>query len=419
MRSELLNGLRMLDLTDEKGALCGKIFADMGAEVIKVEPPQGCPTRKIPPFLDDEPGLEHSLHFLAFQAGKRSVTLNLECADGRELLRQLVKRSDFLVEAFPLDHLETLGLGYDTLAELNPRLIHASITPFGDKGPGKDYKAADIVLWASGGAMFLMGQEGKAPIQMSVPQAWLHAGAEAAVASMIAHYARQVDGLGQHIVVNAQACVAWTLMNEQAMPLLHGDYLRRSGVFTGAIGGRRKTVYQCRDGHVSFLIAGGAYFNSTKAVIAWMKEEGAAPAWLAGEGGLKTLTPSGFMAASAADLKELDDTEEVVERFFLTKTKKELWQNILKRRLFGAPVANAADIADDPQLKSRDYFVTINHAGLGRKFTLPGAFAKMSETPVGPQGAAPQLGQHNHEVYGGLLGLNKTEIVELRAAGSI
>ena len=419
MRSELLNGLRMLDVTDEKGALCGKMFADMGAEVIKIEPPQGCPTRRIPPFLDDEPRLDHSLHFLAFQAGKRSVTLNLESADGRELLKELVKRSDFIVESFPIGHMESCGLGYAALAALNPRLIHASITPFGDKGPGKDYKAADIVSWASGGAMFMMGEEGKPPIQMSAPQAWLHAGAEAAVASMIAHYARQVDGVGQHIVVNAQACVVWTLMNEQAMPLLHGDYLRRSGVFTGAIGGRRKTVYQCKDGHVSFLIAGGAYFNSSKAVIAWMKEAGAASEWLTREGGLKSLTPAGFMAASAADLKELDDTEEAVQRFFLTKTKKELWQNILRRRLFGAPVANAADIADDPQLKSREYFVTVDHAGLGRRFTMPGAFAKLSETPVGPQGAAPQLGEHNHEIYGGLLGLSNTEIVALRAAGVI
>jgi crotonobetainyl-CoA:carnitine CoA-transferase CaiB-like acyl-CoA transferase len=103
----------------------------------------------------------------------------------------------------------------------------------------------------------------------------------------------------------------------------------------------------------------------------------------------------------------------------MTKTKKELWQNILKRRLFGAPVADAADIAHDPQLKSREYFVTVDHAGLGRKLTLPGAFAKMSETPVGPQGAAPQLGEHNHEVYGGLLGLSKQEIIALRAAGAI
>jgi crotonobetainyl-CoA:carnitine CoA-transferase CaiB-like acyl-CoA transferase len=118
-------------------------------------------------------------------------------------------------------------------------------------------------------------------------------------------------------------------------------------------------------------------------------------------------------------LKELDDTEEAVQRFFLTKTKKELWENILKRRLFGAPLANAADIAADPQLKAREYFVTVDHAGLGRQFTLPGAFAKMSETPVGPQGAAPQLGEHDHEVYGGLLGLSNTEIIALRAAGVI
>ena len=121
-------------LSDEKGALCGKMFADMGAEVIKVEPPQGCPSRKIPPFLNDQPDLEHSLHFLAFQAGKRSITLNVENADGRELLKQLVRHSDFLVEAFPLGYLDSLGLGYETLAKLNPRLIHVSITPFGDKG---------------------------------------------------------------------------------------------------------------------------------------------------------------------------------------------------------------------------------------------------------------------------------------------
>jgi len=419
MRSELLKGLRMLDLTDDKGALCGKMFADMGAEVIKVEPPQGCPSRRIPPFLDDQPGLDNSLHFLAYQAGKRSITLNLESADGRELLKDLVKRSDFIVESFAIGYLEAIGLGYDAVAELNPRIVYASITPFGDKGPGKNYKAADMVSWASGGAMFLMGEEGKPPIQMSEPQAWLHAGAEAAVASMIAHYARQSDGVGQHIVVNAQACGVWTLMNEQAMPLLHGDYLRRNSVYTGAIGGRRKTVYQCKDGHISFLLAGGAYYNSSKAVIAWMKEEGAAPDWLTEEGGLKTLTPAGFMAASAADLKELDDAEEAIQRFFLGKTKKELWENILKRRLFGAPVANAADIAEDPQLKSREYFVKVDHAGLGREFTLPGAFAKLSETAVGPQGAAPQLGAHDHEIYGGVLGLSNTEIVALRAAGII
>jgi benzylsuccinate CoA-transferase BbsE subunit len=419
MGSELLKGFRMLDLCDEKGALCGKIFADMGADVIKVEPPEGCSTRTIPPFLDDIPGPDRSLYALAYHAGKRSVTLNLKTADGREMLAELVKRSDFIVESFPLGYMDSIGLGYDRLADLNPRIIHTAITPFGDKGPARNYKAPDIVTWASGGMMFLMGEEGKPPLEMSQPQAGLHAGAEAAVASMIAHYPREIEGLGQHIVVDMQACIVSTLMNEQAMPLLHGDYLRRSGVFTGAIGGRRKTVFRCKDGFVSGLLAGGAYLPSTNALIGWMKEEGAAPDWLAKEGGLKSLTPAGFMAARPEDLKELDMAEGVVERFFMNKTKREIWENILKRRILAAPVSTAADIAADPQLKSRQYFVEVDHPHLGRKLTLPGAFAKLSATPVGPAGPAPKIGEHNVEIYGGLLAMTSDRLTELRAAGVI
>src|SRR5580700_9456701 len=112
MRSELLKGFRMLDLTDEKGAICGKMFADMGADVIKIEPPGGCPTRRIPPFLEDRADPDRSLYAIAYHAGKRSITLNLESADGRGLLAELVKQADFLVEAFPLGYLEGLGLGY-------------------------------------------------------------------------------------------------------------------------------------------------------------------------------------------------------------------------------------------------------------------------------------------------------------------
>src|SRR5438445_10290625 len=154
--------------------------------------------------------------------------------------------------------------------------------------------------------MCQMCEKVRPPLHMALPKAWLHAGAEAAVASLIAHYPRELEGRGQHASVNMQACVVWTLMNEQAMPLLHGDYLRRSGVFTGAIGGRRKTVFKCKDGYVSGLLAGGAYLPSTNAIIAWMKEEGAAPDWLAQEGGLKSLTPGAFMSAKPGDVRHLD-----------------------------------------------------------------------------------------------------------------
>jgi crotonobetainyl-CoA:carnitine CoA-transferase CaiB-like acyl-CoA transferase len=419
MGSELLKGFRMLDLADEKGALCGKIFADMGAEVIKLEPPGGCSTRAIPPFLEDKPGPDRSFYAIAYHAGKKSVTLNLESAEGRVLLRGLAEIADFIVESFPLGRMDQLGLGYEQLRELNPRLTYTSITPFGDGGPGKHYKAADIVSWASGGMMYLMGEEGKPPLEMSLPQAGLHAGAEAAVASLIAHYPREIDGAGQHVVVDMQACVVSTLMNEQAMPLLHGDCLRRSGIFTGAIGGRRKTVFRCKDGYISGLLAGGAYLPSTNATIEWMKEEGAAPAWLTQPGGLKSLTPSSFMSATEADLRELEMTEEVLERFLMTKTKKEIWQNILRRRILAAPVATVADIADDPQLAARDYFVEISAPQLQRKFKIPGAFAKLSATPVGPAGPPPQIGQHNREIYCGLLRLTPDRLAALTAAGAI
>ena len=419
MRSELLKGFRMLDLADEKGALCGKIFADMGADVIKVEPPAGCSTRAIPPFLDDTPGPDRSFYTIAYHAGKRSVTLNMESADGRALFRQLAGTADFIVESFPLGHMDQLGLGYKQLSDSNPRLIYTSITPFGDSGPGKNYKAADIVSWAAGGMMYLMGEEGKPPLEMSLPQAGLHAGAEAAVASLIAHYPRETDGVGQHVTVDMQACVVSTLMNEQAMPLLHGDYLRRSGIFTGAIGGRRKTIFRCKDGYISGLLAGGAYMPSTNAIIEWMKEEGAAPAWLTQQGGLKSLTPSGFMNATDADLRELDMAEQALEQFLMTKTKWEIWQQILRRRILAAPVATVADIAADPQLAARQYFVEVSVPHLNRQFSMPGPFAKLSRTPVGPAGAAPQIGEHNRDVYCGLLGLTADHLVRLRAIGTI
>jgi benzylsuccinate CoA-transferase BbsE subunit len=244
MPSELLKGLRLLDLTDEKGALCGKMFADLGAEVIKVEPIGGCSTRRIPPYLEDKADADHCLYSIAYHAGKKSVTANLATDEGRALVAELATKSDFLVEAHQLGYLDSIGLGYDALAKKNPRLIYASITPFGDTGPGRDYNWADIITWAAGGMMYLMGEEGRPPLQMSLPQAGLHAGGEAAVAMMLAHYPRQNDGLGQRIVVNMQACIVWTLMNEQAMPFLHGNHLSRTGIFVGSVDARRKMVYE-------------------------------------------------------------------------------------------------------------------------------------------------------------------------------
>ncbi|MGH8011737.1 MAG: CaiB/BaiF CoA transferase family protein [Candidatus Binataceae bacterium] len=418
MASELLKGFRMLDLTDEKGALCGKIFADLGAEVIKVEPPEGCSTRRIPPFLDDLPGADRGLYFLAYEASKRSLTLNLEIPDARELLGELVKQADFIVESFPPGYLDARGIGYEALARLNPRLVHTSIMPFGDKGPARDYKAADIVTWAAGGVMYLMGEPGRPPLQMSLPQAGLHAGGEAAVASLLAHFARGRDGLGQQVVVDMQACIVWALMNEQAMPILHGNYLRRAGAYAGGLGMERKVVYRCKDGHISALVVGGpGGAMSTRALIAWMEEGDFAAPWMRQKDWV-TWTPGVFMKATTADIEEVHDLEERIERFFMTMTKAEIYAGALKRRILLAPVSTVADIAADPQLKARDFFVTVAHDTLGRALTLPGPFVKLSATPIEAPMRAPRLGEHNREILSGLLGLDNTALTRLRAIGA-
>jgi benzylsuccinate CoA-transferase BbsE subunit len=419
MASELLKGYTMLDLCDDKGALCGKIFADLGADVIKIEPPQGCPTRRIPPFLDDLPGPDRSLYSLAYNAGKRSITANLESPDGRALVAELAKRADFLVESYPLGHLDALGLGFDALAKQNPRLIYTSITPFGDKGPARNYKAYDINIWAAGGMMFLMGEQGRPPIQMSLPQAGLHAGAEAAVSSLIAHYPREIDGRGQRVVVNMQACIVWTLMNEQAMPILHGNYLARDGLFAGTGETRRQVVYRCKDGHLSILIMGGGVgAPSTRALVAWMDETGFASEWMKSKEWM-TWTPGLFMKMTEKDIEEVSDLEDRVGRFFMTMTRAEIYAGALKRRILLAPCATAADVAVDEQLKFRKFFVDVEHETLGRKLTMPGAFAKLSVTPIGPPTRAPKVGEHNPEVYGAMLGLGEAKLAQLRAAGAV
>jgi benzylsuccinate CoA-transferase BbsE subunit len=316
-------------------------------------------------------------------------------------------------------YLESQGLGYDALAQVNPRLIYTSITPFGDQGPGKNYHAADITIWAAGGNMYLMGEEGRPPLQVSAPQAGLHAGAEAAAASLIAHYPRQSSGRGQHVVVDMQACVVWTLMNAQAFPILHGGSMARSGVFSGALRLRRKMVFRCADGHISMLLTGGAAAASVKAMVEWMAEKGFAADWMKKQN-WSVWAPGVIAEASDYEVQQVHDLEDRVQRFFLTLTRREIYAEGLKRRILLSPVNTVADIASDEQLRSRDFFVPVEHdLNGGRTLTMPGPFAKLSETPLSPPAPAPKLGQHNSEIYGGLLGLDARDISMLYAIGAI
>src|SRR3990172_4668373 len=190
----MLSPYRALDLTDERGLLCGQILGDLGADVIAVEPPGGAPARRLGPFYKDEPHPDRSLYWWAHARNKRSITLDIESRDGRALLLRLVETAHFFIESDRPGAMARRGLGYDDLAAVNPGLVYVSITPFGQDGPKAGYADSDLILWAAGGPLALTGDTDRPPVRVSVPQAYAHAGAEAAVAALIAHYQRERSG---------------------------------------------------------------------------------------------------------------------------------------------------------------------------------------------------------------------------------
>jgi len=410
----LLSPYRALDLTDEKGFLCGKILADLGAEVIKVEPPGGDPSRNIPPFYHDEPHPERSLFWFAYNQGKKGITLNLEHPRGRELFLRLVKEADWVIESFPPGRMEELGLGYEALSRANRGIILTRISPFGQTGPYRDFKAPDLVGMAMSGLMYLCGEPDRPPVRISFPQAYFHAAAEAAVGSMMALYHREASGEGQVVDVSMQESLLLATFNARPWWELHRVVVkrqgtRRAGLSSGAV---QRQTWRCKDGYVTFVIvatATGAQTN--KALVKWMEEEGMADDFL------KSVDWEGFDMASATQ-EFHDAVEERIQRFFMEHTKEELYEGAMKRRIMLYPVADIKDLAHNPQLQAREYWVSVEHPELGTSITYPGPFIKSSLVPLKIGRRAPLIGEHNEEVYG-RLGLSQEELMELKREGVI
>jgi len=408
----MLSPYRALDLTDEKGLLCGKLLGDLGADVIKIERPGGDPARSIGPFYHDDTHPEKSLFWFAFNTNKRGITLNIETSDGRDIFKKLVKSADFVIESFPPGHMEKLRLGYADLEEVNPGIIMISITPFGQTGPYKDYAASDIVAWAMGGYMYPTGDSDRPPVRISHhSQAYLHAGAEAAVGAMMALYYRQITGEGEHVDVSVHASVANLL--QQISPdwdILKVVTLRGE---PSAGDGRTRRMWPCQDGHVMWLYWSGALakrFNP--GLIEWMDNEGMAGDFLRqidwDTFDLRTTTP-----------EVLDRISEPTARFFLSHTKAELLEGAVKRSLMLYPVASTDDILGSAQLAAREFWTNLEYPELGTTITHPGAFAKSSAAPPRVARRAPLIGEHNEEIYEKELGLSREQLLTLKQAGVI
>jgi crotonobetainyl-CoA:carnitine CoA-transferase CaiB-like acyl-CoA transferase len=389
-------GYRALDLTDEKGSLCGKLLADLGADVIKVETPGGDPSRKIGPFWHDMPHLEKSLNWFAFNANKRGITLDIETSDGKEIFRKLVKTANFVIESFSPGYMDELGLGYAELNRINPKIIMTSISPFGQKGPYAHFKSSDLVCMAMGGLMYITGEPDRPPVRVSVPQAYLHASVEAASGTVMAQYYCQRTGRGQHVDVSIQESVVHCLANARTFWVLNRRIVERGGIYIrwqSAIGAGQRIIYECQDGYITFVVYGGTVGEkSNQALIEWMKAENAAPQFLLEENWAALDMPK-------VTQEKFDQFADAFGNFFRRFTKAEILSEFYRRGIMGYPVSTAKDVLNSSQLEAREFWANIEHPELGTTMDYPGAFVKMSETPLCVSRRAPLIGEHNEEIY--------------------
>ncbi|MFV0308169.1 MAG: CaiB/BaiF CoA transferase family protein [Desertimonas sp.] len=383
----MLAPYRVLDLTGTDGQLAGQMLAWLGAEVIAIEPPGGVATRHVGPFAGDAADVDASLHHWAYNCGKRSVVLDYEGSDGdRDELVRLAAGADVLIESETPGHLARRGLGPDDLAAVNPALIYTSISPFGQRGPKAGWAATDLTVWAAAGPLMLTGDDDRAPVEIGVPQAFHHAGAEAAAAITAALLERAESGRGQHLDVSAQlASMQATQSAVLASPNNDSPLERSAGsVRFGELNIR--LMWPCRDGFVSItFLFGTAIGPATGRLMSWAWEDGFCDEatrdkdWLA---------YTELLVNGDEPIAEFERVKDVVTAFCASKTMDELLAGALERRLLIAPVAMIDDVVASPQLAARGYWADVD----GHRF--PGRFARCSASPLRPPGSPPRLGEH-------------------------
>jgi crotonobetainyl-CoA:carnitine CoA-transferase CaiB-like acyl-CoA transferase len=382
-------------------------MGDLGAEVIKIEPPEGDDVRRLGPFCDDIADVNRSLYWHAMNTSKRAITLNLHSEPGRALLQRVLPTTDIVLESFAPGTLEGWGIGFMTLQQQYPHLILTSVTPFGQTGPYRDYRATDLEVLALGGFLATCGESDRAPLRISLPQSNLFASVSAFIGTMLAYYHRLRGGPGQHVDVSMQEC-ATNLHYAQLNWHTYGIITPRLGS-TLWFGNYIPITFPCRDGYVQAIP-----ILSWPTLLPWMVEHGMAgdlttPAW---QERLQTL-------ATVWTQEQVDHASEVVAAFLARFTKKTLYEEAVQRRIMLYPVQTVRDCLEDRQLQARAYFVQVQSPALPRPLLYPGAPFRLSVTPWQIQGPAPRLGEHNAAIYGDVLGLSAAECHALQQEGVI
>jgi len=408
MKDYILSGLRALDLTDEKGFACGKIMASLGIETIKIEKPGGDKSRKTSPTLTTNNGEEISLNWLAFNTDKLGITLDIDSPQGKEIFKRLVQKSDFVIESFMPGYLDRIGLGYEVLSEINPGIIMTSITPFGQKGPYANFKGSELIVSAMSGVMDSNGDPDRPPVREGPDSITFHSCAAAVLGSLIAYHYKVKTGEGQQVDVSMQE-VAVTRTSSNLIVWEFDKKLIKRNSTIRTVGARStRWIWECKDGYVFWAYMGGpGGAPANRAIAQWISEEGL-------DNPFKEITDWDEFDMASIPKEELDIQQEAISRLFNLHTKKELAQESLKRGLRISVIQNPADILEDIQLESRDYWSYLEHPELGLKLRYPKYFFLSNLTENFIRKRAPYPGEDNEYVYCNILGLTKSELEILR-----
>ena len=395
MGDGMLSPYRVLDLTDGPAEIASFMFAGLGAEVIKVEPPGGSQSRFAEPLADGEPDGLASLAFHAWNRGKKSIELDLDSDGDRASFLDLVTTADFVFEDAGAGVMDARGLGFEVLRGRRPDLVYTAISPFGQDGPYADFLATDLTLSALGGQMAVTGDPDRPPVRITVPQTWLHASAESALGAMVAHHRRLATGEAQFVDQSVQTAVFWTLLNAMIRHAIDGKNNERVGTELHLATMQSPLVQPTADGEVCLLPTG----KSMLGMLPWMLEAGAvSQEWIDAE---DWDTHERRMLDGDELVHSQQDVLEAVRAFTSTLTKAELFHGAAERGVTAMPVNTAADVVAFEHLQIRDYWDDITLPS-GRTLKAPGAFVKASNSPIEWSAPAPAAGAHTEEVLAGL-----------------
>jgi len=398
-----LHGITVLELGELVSApYCGKLFADYGADVVKVEPPSGDRARSWGPFPGDVPHPEKSGLFFFLNTNKRGVTLDPTTPRGRDLAGRLAAKVDIVIENHTPGTLAAWGLDYPALAAVNPRLVMISITPFGQTGPYSDWLGTDLnAFHLSGASSRYCGRPGEMPLEHGTFAADFYGAVTAATWGLAAAYGRSRVGGGQHVDVSCAEAIAATFVGGQNIGgyAQDGKFERRTGV--GMPLGAPATILPCKDGHVWMLALESGQWNGLSRVMG-------NPEWMTVD-----IFQDMYQRAQNADA-----IYPLLVEWTMEHGKREIMDRCQAEGVPVTAVFTVAEAAEQPHLAARDYLVELEHPVLGRVRDL-GAPFKLPASPGGPTQPAPLLGQHNAEVYGERLDLDAATLATLRHEGVI